>query len=65
MGVVDIQDRAMEYSVRAVKLYRYLQGKKDGAGVVIGKQYLRAATSIGANLVEAQSGESRKDFYGF
>jgi four helix bundle protein len=30
--------------------------------LVLGKQYLRAATSIGANLVEARSGESRKDF---
>ena len=27
-----------------------------------GKQYLRSATSIGANIEEAQSGESRADF---
>jgi len=35
---------------------------KDGAAWVLGKQYLRAATSIGANLAEAQAGESRADF---
>ncbi len=28
----------------------------------MGKQYLRAATSIGANIEEAQSGETRADF---
>jgi len=29
---------------------------------VIGKQYLRAATSIGANIEEARASESRADF---
>jgi four helix bundle protein len=29
---------------------------------VLGKQYLRAGTSIGANIEEAQSAESRSDF---
>jgi len=36
--------------------------KKDGAGWVIGKQFLRSATSIGANVTEAQSAESAADF---
>lgn len=58
----EIRGRSFEYSVRAVKLYRFLQEKKDGAGWVLGKQYLRAATSIGANIEEAQSGETRADF---
>jgi four helix bundle protein len=39
-----------------------LQRRKDGAGWILGKQYLRAATSIGANIEEAQAGESRPDF---
>jgi four helix bundle protein len=43
-------------------LYRFLQEGKDGAGWVLGKQYLRAATSIGANIEEAQSAETRADF---
>ena len=31
----------------------------------IGKQLLRSATSIGANIVEAQAGRTRKDFANF
>ena len=58
----DIRVRSFRYAVRAVNLYRYLQNRKDGTGWVIGKQYLRSATSIGANLQEAKSAESRSDF---
>ncbi|MGA2071996.1 MAG: four helix bundle protein [Terriglobia bacterium] len=58
----DICRRTYGYSLRAIKLYRALQECKDGAGWVLGKQYLRAATSIGANVEEAQSAESRPDF---
>ena len=58
----DIRDRSYVYSLRAIKLYQALQQRKDGAGWVLGKQYLRAATSIGANVEEAQSAESRPDF---
>ena len=58
----DIDERALEYGVRAVKLFQYLQGQRDSAGWVIGKQFLRSATSIGANLAEAKSGETRADF---
>lgn len=31
----------------------------------IGKQLLRSATSIGANVIEAQAGRTRKDFTNF
>ena len=58
----DIRRRTYGYSLRAIKLYRALHDGKDGAGWVLGKQYLRAATSIGANVEEAQSAESRPDF---
>ncbi|HKT47302.1 MAG TPA: four helix bundle protein [Candidatus Acidoferrales bacterium] len=58
----DIRKRSLRYALRAVKLYQHLQRQKDGAGWIIGKQYLRAATSIGANVEEAQAGESRGDF---
>jgi four helix bundle protein len=58
----DIRRRTYAYSLRAIKLYRALQEGKDGAGWVLGKQYLRAATSVGANVEEAQSAESRSDF---
>jgi len=58
----DIRQRAFKYSLRAIMLYHALQEAKDGAGWVIGKQFLRAATSIGANVEEAQAGETRADF---
>src|SRR2546425_253683 len=58
----NILKRSFTYPLRAVKLYQYIQEQKDGAGWIIGKQYLRAATSIGANIEEAQAGESRSDF---
>lgn len=58
----DIRNRAFAYALRAIKLYQALQEQKNGAGWILGKQYLRSATSIGANIEEAQSGESRADF---
>jgi len=58
----DIRKRSFEYTLRAVKLYQYLQEQRKGAAWIIGKQYLRAAGSIGANVEEAQAGESRADF---
>lgn len=48
--------------MRAIILYQALQEQKDGAGWILGKQYLRSATSIGSNIQEAQAGESRADF---
>jgi four helix bundle protein len=62
MSAPDIRKRSYAYSLRAIKLYQALQEGKDGAGWVLGKQYLRAATSIDANVQEAQSGETRADF---
>jgi hypothetical protein len=41
----DIRRRSYAYSLRAIKVYQALQQGKDGAGWVLGKQYLRAATS--------------------
>ena len=58
----DIRKRSFEYTLRAVKLYQYLQEQRKGAGWILGRQYLRAASSIGANVEEAQAGESRADF---
>jgi four helix bundle protein len=58
----DIRKRAYQYALRAIRLHQYLQKQRDSAGWIIGKQYLRAATSIGANLEEAQASESRADF---
>jgi four helix bundle protein len=57
-----IRERSFEYALRAVKLFRATQVRKDAAGRMLGKQYLPSATSTGANIEEAQSGESRADF---
>jgi four helix bundle protein len=59
---VKIRDRAFAFSLRAIKLFQHLQKQKNGAGWVIGRQFLRAACSVGANVEEAQSAESRADF---
>ncbi|MFO7956322.1 MAG: four helix bundle protein [Candidatus Brocadiia bacterium] len=58
----DIRDRTFEYSLRAVRLHQSLQAGGDRTGWLLGRQYLRAATSIGANIAEAQSAESKADF---
>jgi four helix bundle protein len=58
----EIEGRVMDYAVRAVQLFRHLKGKRDEVASIIGRQYLRAATSIGANLIEARGGESKRDF---
>jgi four helix bundle protein len=58
----DIQERAVDYALRAIKLYQHLQKGRDGASRLIGKQFFRSATSVGANLAEASSGLSRADF---
>ncbi len=57
-----IRERSFGYALRAIKLYRYLLKQRDGVGWILGKQYLRAACSVGANVEEAQAGESRADF---
>ena len=53
-------DRALNFSVRIVKLYRYLV--EDKAEYVMSKQLLRSGTSIGANISESVSAESTSDF---
>ncbi len=57
----DIRERAFEFAVRVVKLCQYLD-EKPGVGRSLSKQLLRSGTSIGANLEEAKSGQSRADF---
>ena len=58
----NICERTMDYSLRAISLFDYLQQIQNRAGWVIANQFLRASTAIGANIEEAQAGESRADF---
>lgn len=55
-----IQKKSFEFAVRAVKAYRYIvENKKE---FVLSKQFLRSATSIGANVEEAIGAQSKLDF---
>jgi four helix bundle protein len=57
-----IRERSFQYALKAVRFYQTVHHLKRVEAEVMGKQYLRAATSVGANVEEAQSGESRADF---
>ena len=59
--IYDIRERAFQFAVRIVKLSRYLESKTKVSRVLI-EQLLAAGTSVGANLQEAGSGETDKDF---
>lgn len=55
-----VYDKALDFSVRVVNLYNFLDQK--GAAAVMSKQLLRCGTSIGANISESISAESDLDF---
>ena len=56
-----IQDRTLSFAVRVVKLCKFLS-KQHGVTRVLYKQLIRSGTSIGANVREAQSAQSDRDF---
>ena len=56
-----ITERTFNFSVRVVKLAQYLD-KTPGVPRTLAGQLLRSGTSIGANVEEAQGGQSRPDF---
>lgn len=56
-----ILERTFEFAVRIVKLCVYLDAKR-GTPRVLGPQILRAGTSVGANVEEAQGAQSKADF---
>ena len=57
----EICQRTFEFALRIVRLGQLLD-EKPGVGRTLGRQVLRSGTSIGANLEEAQGGQSRADF---
>lgn len=53
-------DKTIAFAARIVKLHRHLiEDKKE---TVISKQIIRSGTSIGANVNEANYGQSKADF---
>ena len=55
-----ILDKSFSFAVRIVKLYKHLSN--DKREYILSKQLLRCGTSIGANINEAQAGQSKADF---
>ena len=60
----DLKYRSYIYALDVMKLIDSLD-RKDLSIEVISKQLIRSATSIGANIIEAQAGSSKKDFTNF
>jgi four helix bundle protein len=56
-----VLEKSFEFGVRIVRFYLYL-GKKNKNIQSLLKQILRSGTSIGANITEAQSAVTKKDF---
>jgi four helix bundle protein len=56
-----IVGRSFEFAVRVVRLCRFLEAQ-DRVSRTLANQLLRAGTSIGANIEEAQAGQSKADF---
>jgi four helix bundle protein len=57
----DIRERTFNFSVKILQLCQQLN-KIPGVTRMLVGQLLRAGTSIGANVEEAQAGQSRADF---
>ncbi len=54
-----LHDKTLDFAIRVVNLHKYLKKKKE---FVMSRQLMRCGTSIGANVREAQRGESKADF---
>ena len=55
-----IETKSFDFAIRIVKLYKHLS--EDKGERIISKQVLRSGTSIGANVSEAQRGQTKPDF---
>jgi four helix bundle protein len=58
----DICQRTFEFACRIVRLCHRLVVERGEIGRLVTRQLLRAGTSIGANVEEAQGGQSKPDF---
>ena len=54
-----VYNKSFKFALNIIELYKKLIEQKE---FVISKQLLRSGISIGANVVEASAGFSRKDF---
>lgn len=56
----DLEERTLEFAKSTVKFYKELS--RTVINGEIGKQLIRAATSVGANYIEANEALGKKDF---
>lgn len=56
-----IATKTYAFALKAIKLYQHLTAEKRE--FVLSKQFLRSATSIGANVEESIGGQSERDFF--
>ena len=59
----DIKERSYSFALKIIKLIESLP--HELVSRVISDQLLRSATSIGANIMEAQAATSKRDFINF
>ena len=55
-----LKEKSYQFALRVIKLYKYIVAEKKE--YVLSKQILRAGTSIGANVEEANQAQSKADF---
>lgn len=56
-----VLEKSFNFSIRIIKLYKHIKQKDRDIEPLL-KQVLRSGTSIGANITEAQSAYTKKDF---
>ena len=56
-----IEEKSFEFAIRIVNLCKYLRDEKGEK--ILSNQLLRSGTSIGANVCEAEKGQTKSDFY--
>ena len=57
---IDILERTEDYALSIIDLFRIIEN--DSVGKILGRQLLKAGTSVGANIEEAQGAQSKADF---
>lgn len=55
-----VEKKSLDFAIRIVNLGKYLQTSKNE--YIMSKQVIKAGTSIGANVAEAQYAQSNNDF---
>lgn len=54
-----IKTKSYNFALKSIKVFKDLQKEKE---FILSKQFLRSATSIGANIEEGVQGQSKADF---